>query len=73
MHTMTAVFLSLLFWIKTCNDYIVPPEFFAIVIYIFVQQTFGFYLHKNDYLVDFSKLPPISRNKLRYNKELFQA
>ena len=32
---------------------------------------FNFFLYKNNYLVDFKTCPPISANKLRFNKELF--
>jgi hypothetical protein len=73
MHVTAAIMLLLSFGIKDCNTYIYSPIFMCCIVSILVHQAFDIYLHTHNYLVDFDNCPPMSLNKLRFNKELFEA
>lgn len=72
MHLTTAALLVSTFWMENCHDAIYPVNFMFLVMVILLHQGYDIYLARNDYMVDYEKLPPMKRNKLKYNKELFQ-
>jgi len=72
MHTATfALFLST-FFMKDCYSEIYPKNFVAVVIIILIHQAYDIFLFCNDYMIDWKDLPFMSRNKMMFNKELFQ-
>ena len=73
MHSISfALFLST-FWIPSCYEAIYPVNFMFLVMIILLHQAYDIYLALNDYMVDYNRLPPMARNKLKYNKELFKS
>ena len=49
-----------------------PWNYLACIAMILSIQLFDFFLYSRDYLVDLHTMPPMSFNKLRYNKALFK-
>ena len=60
------------FFMKNCHSAIYPANFIAVTLIILLHQVFDIYLYCNDYMIDWENLPFISKNRLRYNPELFK-
>ena len=60
------------FWMKDCDEEIYPVNFVMVVCLILVHQVFDVYMYCNGYMIDWDNLPPMSQNRLYFNKELFQ-
>ena len=72
MHLTTAALLISTFWMTNCWDAIYPVNFMFLVMVILLHQGYDIHLARHGYMVDYENLPPMKRNKLKYNKDLFQ-
>ena len=72
MHLISLGLFISTFFMKDCHESIYPVNFITLVIIIWIHQFYDIYLACNNYMVDYDNLPPISWNKLKFNKELFQ-
>ena len=71
MHSISfALFIST-FFMKSCHEAIYPLNFVTLVLIILIHQGYDIYLATCKYMVDYDTLPPISDNKMKYNRELF--
>ena len=71
-HCMTfALFISS-FFMQDCHSAIYPTNFVAVVVLILCHQVYDIYLSRHGYLIDWENLPFMSKNKLRFNRELFE-
>lgn len=73
MHLSTLGLFIGSFWMKDCEERIYPLNFITVTLIILTHQIYDLYLKRHNYLIEFDKLPPISKDKLRYNKPLFEA
>lgn len=78
MHIGAIVLVAQSYFINGCREEIYPHSFLWVAIYTLVNAAFTHYLHivhtrhPEDFLFNPDKLPPMSINNLRYNKELFK-
>ena len=61
------LFVSMFFY-NSCEERIYPWNFTAMIVMILTHQAYDLYLITQDYMIDWESLPPISSNKLRFNK-----
>ena len=72
MHLTTLALFISTFFMKDCFESIYPVNFVALVSIILIHQGYDIYLAVHGYMVDYENLPPMKKNKLKFNKELFQ-
>lgn len=64
------LFLSV-FFVRSCDNLIYPANFAMLSILVITHQVYDIILAGNGYMINWEELPQTSRDKLRYNKELF--
>ena len=57
----------------TCNETLYPWTFLVLIWTLVIHNLYDLFLYNKNYLVNLNKMPPMSANRLRFNKELFLA
>ena len=73
MHLMSFGLFISIFFVENCYSPVYPVNFVCLVGLIFVHQVYDIYLIRHNYMIDWEELPPMTRNKLRYNVDLFKS
>ena len=72
MHLVTLTLFISSFWMPGCSAQIYPINFVLVTIVVLIHQLYDGYMKSRNYYLDFDNMPPISKDRLRYNRELFK-
>ena len=72
MHLVTLALFISSFWMPGCSEQIYPINFVFVTIVVLIHQIYDAFMKSQHYYLDLDNMPPVSENRLRYNRELFK-
>ena len=74
MRIPQILFVCIAIWgPRECVDYLYPWTFLVLIWTIVLHQVYDIFLYNKNYFVKLDNMPPMSSNRLRFNKDLFKA
>ena len=72
MHCSEIAFVCIAIWgPHGCEEVLYPWPFLALIWTIVAHVMYDMFLYKKNYFVKLDKMPMMSENQMRFNKELF--